>query len=101
MRQGLLAGLRGRAALQGVEGREADIGYEMIGRRRKARPGHPLGHDSGGADELGPSIGQVLFSISAVELRDVLRGRIENEKMCCHEIVLSFLGSVNERYMGR
>ena len=61
--------LGGRAGLQGVERREADIGHEMIGRWREARPDHALGLDTGRADEPRPGVGQVLLAIGAVEFR--------------------------------
>ena len=93
MRQGFLAALGGRAGLQGVERREADIGHEMIGRWREARPDHALGLDTGRAHEPRPGVGQVLLAIGAVEFRGVLGDGIENEQMGRHRMFLSLWGA--------
>src|SRR5215467_7193100 len=59
-------------AFQGVERWEADIGHEMIGRWREARPDHALGLDTGGTHEPRPGVGQMLLAIGAIEFRGVL-----------------------------
>src|SRR5215510_16348319 len=97
MRQGFLAAVGGRAGLQSVERREADIGHEMIGRWREARPDHALGLDTSCAYEPRPGVGQVLLAIGAVEFRGVLGDGIDNEQMSRHRMFLSFAGYFSER----
>src|SRR5262249_37096727 len=90
MRQGFLAAFGGRAGLQGVERREADIGHEMIGRWREARPDHALGLDPGCAHEPRSGVGQMFLAIGAFEFRGVLGDGIENEQMGSHGMFLSW-----------
>src|SRR5262249_6715239 len=98
MRQGLLATVGSRAGLQGVQRRKADIGHEMIGRRREARPDHALGLDTGRTHEPRPGVGQMLLAIGAVEFRAVLGDGIENEQMSRHGMFLSFWGASRAGY---
>src|SRR5712691_12439224 len=61
----------------------------MIGRWRKGRSDHALGHHAGGALEPWPGVGQMHFPIGAVEFFGILGMGIEHEQMSGHETLLS------------
>src|SRR5262249_3163658 len=63
---------RGSACLERLDCRKADIGDQMIGRRREGWSDHALGHDAGRALQPRGGIRQVFLAIGAVELLHVL-----------------------------